>query len=373
MLIIDSETGKSIKNEKSFDVSNLNKIGKQIPEEIFINLANAKKTTTLAKAHKNLLNKSIDSYLKLPIDNISMKVLESAINKTAKTSIAILSKIKESISDNLEGTLSSYEFKKHLMITGDAGQSKTYTVDKYIFDNKLKYVEEIAHNGIEAIDLIGHYIKKPTGEFIWKDGSFSQAFRIAQTEPVVYFIDEMLRMPARELNVLVGSLTPNSRGQLTLKTMRYVDEVDGIANTETLIVPQENLWVVATSNQGSNYQTSRIDEALKDRFRLFYQKLSHEEILSIVELKYKRFKASSMDIKSIVSLVERTEEIQGTGNIPRAFTVRHLSEAIDNATSLTDVKKKMIELIPNIVSIDSDGAFNKEQVEIIKSLIKKTI
>jgi MoxR-like ATPase len=186
-------------------------------------------------------------------------------------------------------------------------------------------------------------------------------------------MDEILRIPARELNILVGSLTPDSSGQLRLRTNRHIAEIDGVAETEEIIIPQENLWVVSTTNQGANYQTSRIDEALKDRFRLFYQKMSPEDIQEIIEIKMEKFKATDREVSAVVSLVEKTEDIQKSGNISRAFTVRHLSEAVDSATSLANVKKKLIELVPNIVAIDSDGAFNPSQVKIITELIKKTI
>ena len=53
MLIINSETGDSIMEEKSFSPESLNKESKAISQEVFDNLANARKTTTLTKAYKN--------------------------------------------------------------------------------------------------------------------------------------------------------------------------------------------------------------------------------------------------------------------------------------------------------------------------------
>ncbi len=374
MLIVDSETKQSIIKELSFGKSSLSKASSGISDEIFNNLSDVRKTVSLSKPFKNLINTRVATSDDLPVTKEEKTILDRTIKKTGATSKDMKMKIMENSSNDLEGTLNNYQFKKHMLITGDAGEGKTYIVDKFIDDNGLLYVQENGHVGLEAIDLVGHMIKLHDGSFGWKDGSLSQAFRMATAgTPVVYFIDEMLRIPARELNILVGSLTPNSRGELKLRTNRPLGDMDGIVAGEEITIPQNMLWVVATTNQGAGYQSSRIDEALKDRFRLFYQEMDMDKVAEIITEKYKQHKASAVAVKAIVSLIEKTREIKSTGNIPRAFTIRHLSEAIDTANNLRDVKKKMIELVPNIVSIDSDGKFNSEQMSIVSALIKKVI
>ena len=374
MIIFDSETGKAITDEQVFEMGNLNTKNRVIPEEIFNSLGNAKKTVTLSKAHKNLKNHIITTIKDINVSVSEMVVLISAIKKTKASSENIMSKIADATGSSLESMLSSYVFKKHLLITGDAGEGKTYIVDKFIKDNG--YVSEmiIGQPGLESFDLIGHMVKLHDGTFGWKDGVLTALFRRAQREKVVCFFDEMLRMPTKELNVLVGSLTPDSSGNFNLRTGRPLAiTVDGIVDEEILSIPQENFWVVATTNQGAGYHSAKIDEALKDRFRLYRQTLDNEKILEIMTIKLKKHGASAVAIKSMVSLIDKTKEIKATGNIPRYFSIRHLSEAADTATSLKDVKKRMMHLVPNIVSIDSDGLFNTEQVDIITKLIKKTI
>ncbi len=123
----------------------------------------------------------------------------------------------------------------------------------------------------------------------------------------------------------------------------------------------------------TGYNTARIDEALKDRFRMFYQEMSENDILEIIEYKLRRHKTTKVFLKSLVSLIRKTEEIKQTGNIPRNFSVRHLSEAVDTAKDSRDIKKRMFELVNNIVAIDSDGKYNTEQTKIINNLIKSTL
>jgi hypothetical protein len=109
-----------------------------------------------------------------------------------------------------------------------------------------------------------------------------------------------------------------------------------------------------------------------------YSSRSHQQrtVVFIEDLTGKATLSDAINFytENLESMVkQKTKEIQSTGNIPRSFTIRHLSEAIDTASSLKGIKKKMVELVNNIVSIDSDGKFNKEQRNIVSSLIKKTI
>jgi len=374
MVLLDSDTKKTISDELEFTRENLSKKFKDITEESFVVLVNLRRQVTLLESYKTQLT-SVKKLSNIDFENKAQKEsLAAIIRKAAGQSKTILKSMSMGQSGTLNEMLIRYAFKKHLLISGDAGQGKTYLIDKYVKDNKIPMVQYIGHQGTESIDLIGHLIKLPDGTFGWKDGALSRAFRLAQKQQVVLFIDEMLRIPTRELNLLVGSLTPNSEGNLILRTDRPVNEpVDGIVDAEEISVAQENLWVVASSNQGSGYQTARIDEALKDRFRMYYQEMTEGEVTDIMEDKLARHKTSTIFLKSLVSLIKKTEEIKGTGNIPRSFTIRHLAEAVDTADSSKDIKTRMFDLINNIVAIDSNGRFNPEQKKIIHNLIKTTI
>jgi len=250
MLLYDSETEQLISGKIDFKRENLNKKTRAISEEVLTGLKNVRKKVLLLKSFKNQ-NLDVQNINDIDIHEDEFRILLREIKKTADLSKNIMTKIAESTGDDLEGMLSSYAFKKHLLITGNSGEGKTYIIDKFLKDNEISTIMDVGHTGIESIDLVGHYIKKPDGTFGWRDGTFSMAFRRAQKEKVAYFMDEILRIPTRELNILVGSLTPDSSGMLRLRTNRFVDEVDGVSQTEEIIVPQENLWVVGSTNQGA--------------------------------------------------------------------------------------------------------------------------
>ena len=182
-------------------------------------------------------------------------------------------------SSDLYGSLKTYDGLKHMLVTGQAGVSKTYTVSLYAEAEDRKMFFKALDNGTETIDLVGHLIKLSNGDFAWKDGVVTQAFRAAaKGEKVLLFIDELLRAPDKELSLLIGCLTPDSRGMLVLRTGRPLEDtlVDGVVEEEVIETTLDNLWCVATTNQGRGYHTGKIDMALKDRFRIFEQTMSEE-------------------------------------------------------------------------------------------------
>ena len=109
---------------------------------------------------------------------------------------------------------------------------KTYKVTQYAEDHHAKVIQLNGHSGIESIDILGYNIRASDGSFVWLDGPLTEAFRIAQTEPVILIIDELLRIKSRELNIFISSLTPNASNQFVLNTSRVIDIVDGIGNIQ---------------------------------------------------------------------------------------------------------------------------------------------
>ena len=375
MILLSKDESVTIVVEEEaddFSKGSLNAKMKSVSPEALAKLSDARKAITLSKAYKDQTD---DMTILGEFSSDDTKKLMSSMAQTEAYTKDILVKTKESGSTNLYGFLDDYAFKKHILVVGDAGTGKTHIISQFCSDKKYTMIEEIGHSGLEAVDLIGYMIKLPDGSFGFKDGSFSEAFRKAAAgEKVVYFIDEMLRIPARELNILVGALTPDHAGNLRLRTNRPSNkDSEGIYKSEELVIPQENFWVVASSNQGSGYQTAKLDEALRDRFRLFYQEMADSEIYDIITDKLTRIGGTELFAKGMIQLVEKTRQIQETGNLTRHFSIRHLSEAVDTSENLNQVKGRMYQLVNNIVSIDASGRFNQEQTKIVREIIRTTI
>ena len=266
-----------------------------------------------------------------------------------------------------------YMFKKHVLIKGERGTSKTFSLDKFLNDNELTTIFMTAHEGVESQDMVGYYTKDATGGLVWLDGTLTQAFRLAQKQKVVLFIDEMLRIPARELNVLIGSISPSSKGTFKLRTNRIVNISDGIGETEILEVPQENLWVAATTNVGAKYNVDEIDHALSDRFRVYEKTLTPFETRQIITFWLDMRGFDSKWVDRFVNLEEKIRALFNSGEIENIINIRHISELIQYAETESDFISYAVDLLPNLCGVDMNGQIEKTEKELILKLIKNTL
>ncbi len=276
-----------------------------------------------------------------------------------------------------------YMFRKHILLQGQKGQGKTYKIDKLLRDKGIETEYIAGHEGIEAIDLQGYLIKDDTGNLIWKDGVVTAAFRKAtQGRKTALFIDEMLRIPKRELNFLVGILTPDSEGFFTLRTGRVSHTVkhvgmDGkehqVAEEEILRVKSDMLWAVGTTNAGSGYAVDSIDEALADRFRTIIINMSDAEMKVIVtaKLKSKGFKESIA--KNLMEFYKNFNMLRDSGELTKTTSVRHLVEVIDLSDDEDMIPIMLKHLIPTLTDADTNGEPNTSQEAIIEELIETNV
>lgn len=298
--------------------------------------------------------------------------------------------------------VSKYAFRKHILVEGEKGSGKTYGLDKYVTSQGFTKEFIGGHEGIESIDLLGHLVKfsevsevKSVGpavagnmmspafstatqkvyvdRMVWKDGALSAAFRkAAKGENVVLFIDEMLRIPARELNILVAALTPNSSKQYVLRTGNIIELKDGVAIEETLAAPVEKLWVVATTNVGAGYNVDEIDEALSDRFRVVRKDNNRDEIKEILSSIAKKVKLVS-SVKDVMSFFDDYQKMKSKGQLTKVLNLRHLCEAIELASTPAEVTENLLDMIPVWVERTPEGYPEPSQVTIIEGLINKTV
>ena len=282
---------------------------------------------------------------------------------------------------NVGGKLHKYFFKKHILLQGEKGGGKTYAVTKMLsdMDSDIASVDIRGNEGIEAIDLLGYYIKTNSGDLVWKDGPLTQAFRTASSGvKTVLFIDEMLRIPKRELNVLVGALSPDSDGNFKLDTnqadaVTIDDDGRAIASIETLTCHKDMLWCVGTTNAGAGYAVDNIDEALGDRFRTIIKRIGEKEMQDILFSVAKEYGHSKKEVARLMKFYKSFNTLKDSGELNKLINLRHLAEILEFSETASDMQEAALDLIPTWTSMDQHGYPNQTQADIIEGLVEKEL
>lgn len=262
-----------------------------------------------------------------------------------------------------------YAFKKHVLIEGEKGSGKTYLIHNWCEKVGIQEVFLGGHEQLESIDFLGHYIQNSDGSFLWKDGALTEAFRIAQNgKRVVLIIDEILRIPKRELNILIYSLIAWN-DKYILRTGRAMGEKDGVASEETLYAPKGKIWVVGTTNVGAGYAVEEIDEALADRFRIIRKDSTRAEMEKILIKYVKLKKYTKVTIFRLIRFFSEMRRYKNQDMLSKIINIRHLVEAIELSNSEGEISEILKDTILAWVDRDIDGYPQASQVEIIEKLI----
>jgi len=349
-------------NTKQFKGEKLNKESlNSLPEKVAEYIINDYDLFRGIYKDKSISTLDLDKY-----NDVLKPYIEENI-KINNDLVEFLNKYKSIDNEDLLDFIKRYAFKEHILISGPRGIGKTYTIDKYLREQEDITIEFIGcHNAIESIDLLGYYVRTHDGSFVWLDGVLSGAFRKAQEGKVALFMDELLRTPSRELNILVAALTPDSEGYFNLRTNRIVDTKDGVGEVELIRVPKENLWVVGTTNIGSDYEVGELDIAFQDRFISKDISSTKEGITAILS----KYTEDETIINKLVNLYEQVETLVNAQELSHTLNIRHLTKVLTYANNITEIKQYLLDFIPNVCSRNIDGKFNETEISLYKKLIK---
>jgi len=275
---------------------------------------------------------------------------------------------KDLVGMDIKGFISRYAFKEHILITGPSGSSKTYSVDKYITEKGYEKEFVAGHEAIEAIDLLGYSIRHTDGSFVWLDGPLTSAFRKAKVGKSVLFLDELLRIPTKELNILIGALTPNSSNEYVLRTNRLIDLHDGIGTSETIVVPRENLWVIGTTNMGSNYDVNEMDLALNDRFMITDVVIEQNTIDNII------LTSDSNELGEVIrsklsKLFSLVNKLVQAKELSYPLNIRHITKVLRLVENKADIGSYLKDLAPQVVSRTTEGVLNTTELQIYQDTV----
>lgn len=298
--------------------------------------------------------------------------------------------------------LKRFAFKIPVLVEGDRGSGKTYEAFEYAKSLNIEPSFVGGHAGIESIDLLGCLVpyagqenklqdtsvsaadffsgdyqmkvsSNSSNSLIWKDGPIAEAFRKAQNgEKSILIIDELLRIPQRELNILLTALSP-VHGKYNLRTGRILEVIDGVAREEVLSCDTQNLFVLATTNVGGQYAVDTIDPALAERFIVLRKDTEFDTLVSILKEKAKSKGFNETMAEKAGLFLNRMTDAKEQGLIEEVPTLRTLSRAFDLAEKEDEVKDYIFDQHLLWVARDVYGKPDKEEVRCVKRILEDII
>lgn len=366
-------------------------------------------TQTLSKALAVALNKGEESdmrtaygsctkntgcnYHKKPEDEKSCKHTNNLCasltkNITEKISDLYYGSSKKRISRRTpEELLQKYSFKKHIILKGDKGSGKTYLAKIHAEKHAEVVVDIIGHDGIESSGLLGHLVpyaksvpktgqtslfesnEETVASLIYKNGPLTKAFKSARDgKKVIIIFDEFLRVPSNQMQLLVGAISPNHKGEYVLPTENMV-EVDGELHEEVIACPKENLWIIATTNVGSAYDVSEIDSALDDRFQTIRMDSDIDAMKIILNKEASSRGYPYTVVDELLEFYKDMSRLLLDQRLSKICNTRHLVEAIQNSIDADDIGMTLYETREKWISDMADG--QPDEIEL--RTVEKTI
>ncbi len=289
-----------------------------------------------------------------------------------------------------EEMLNKFQFKKHIKLEGEKGSGKTTLALMFAKKIGAKVFFLGGNKSSEASDFIGEYIPMTVEvtskgqknlfegtttsqiSMVWKDGKLAEAFRYAASgKKAIFIVDELLRIPEEESSPLVSALAPTPEGTLLLGTRRAVSVTDGIAKEEILECPQENLWVIATTNIGAAYTVCDMDEALADRLRTVRMDTVESQLRMVLKETALNNGYSISEVEPLIAFFNLYQRKRIDGAFKKICNQRHLKEALDCSIDARDIKETLWETRYAWIDTDIDGVPRVEQEEEVQKMLEK--
>jgi len=274
-------------------------------------------------------------------------------------------------------------FVQHVLLAGERGSGKSYlaraAADKY----DAVYLEMQMHPSMEAWEFRAHD-RAWNGKVFTVLGKLAEAVHwIKQGKRVVLCMDEFLNMNPLYTTVINTPLTLTENDSYLIETGRIIDQGDGIGTVETVEVPSDMFWVVATSNIGARYGLDKIAPSVRARFQIILMNTNAERTKTILEKNLAKYEMplefAEMFRKFIETcnqaVLENTLDEEATTrlacNVVRACYKKSVRDKKRYSTVkqwLPVVKKQLMAEIAQVVNFEL-GPLDPEQEALYKSLV----
>ena len=270
--------------------------------------------------------------------------------------------------------LRSTAFVAPALIIGPPASGKTHSVREYAESIDAHYIEYGCHDGSETTDLLGITVPYKGG-WVWKDGPVSEAFRKAALgQRVVLLLDELLRMPREQRSALLTAFG-EYKGNYTLRTGRIVSECDGVGQEETLRCKVQSLFLVGTTNAGSQFGIEDMDGALKSRFRLMYFAASEatidETIDAALDEKGWDDEERTWAKQVLMDLMKKSELGVKSAALTAALDLRAIKRIIASSATTAKLEWSAGGESLQCAGLSKDGTIIPEQEAFFAAMVKK--
>lgn len=243
-------------------------------------------------------------------------------------------------------------------INGEQGSGKTYTARLFAKSEDFDLVVEVGgFSGMESIDLYGRVGLKDGAE-VWMDGPLVRAFRAAsEGKKVCLIIDEILRIPARERDLLLTALTPDD-GLYRISFGRVVGvDSDGLGTGETIEAPTHLVSLIATTNVGADFHVSADDPAMRERWKPYYIRTCLDTVERVIAsmADAKGWPEPEKVGKAMRKLTEDCRRLRDASQLALAPTLRTLCRAVEVAPDRPGLQQALEEEAPIWCESGLDG------------------
>lgn len=274
-------------------------------------------------------------------------------------------------------------FIQHVMLLGERGSGKTFLARSAADKFDAVYLEMQCHPAMEPWEFRAHD-RAWNGKVYTVLGKLAEAvYWIQQGKKVVLCMDEFLNLNPMYATTINTPLSLTDRETYLIETGRIIDQGDGIGIPETVEVPADKLWVVATSNVGARYGLDKIAPSVRARFLLILMNTNTERTTRIVKAQLAKYEMpeefADMFEKFITAAnqaaLENTLDEEATTrlacNVLRAV---HLKAKRDGKqyTKLSQwlpvVRRQVEREIAQVVNFET-GPLDPEQEHLFKQLV----
>ena len=274
-------------------------------------------------------------------------------------------------------------FIQHVMLAGERGAGKSYLARQAADKYDAVYLEMQMHPSMEAWEFRAHD-RAWNGKVYTVLGKLAEAvYWIQQGKKVVLCMDEFLNMNPLYTTAINTPLSLTANDTYIIETGRIIDMGDGIGRIETVEVPADMFWVVATSNIGARYNLDKMAPSVRARFQIILMNTNPERTKSIVESNLAEYEMPMELSEMFKKFIEAANQAVAENKLDEEATTRLACNVIravykkavrdkKKYTGLKQwlpvVKKQMMYEIAQVVNFEL-GPLDTDQEEHFKALV----